>query len=344
MSVHLITGHAGKGHVTALDVARFNMGIFGPDTYVMEVGDMFEAVRSGNSVTIQSGELVMKGRHVSIPEGSSEEVSIETTSGNRVDIIAMRYERSEGVETASIVVVKGESTEGNVVREPELEDGDINNGDTVLEVPLYSVYISGGNIVSVSKKFRTTPSMSTVFNAVYPVGSVYLTFNEEDPGVLFGGTWERIRDRYLYASGNIETGKTGGSRNVTITTSNMPAHTHKVKPHTHAVPKHKHSIKPHTHNGTTVVGESIKIYYINNAVTGGSKRKLGTSSSNDGFLEFKDKARKLSISSSGIMYTDPSGDMKTAVDGEHYTEPAGKGDPIYIQPEYIAVKMWKRTA
>lgn len=342
MSVHLITGHAGRGHVTALDAARFNMGIFGKDTYVMEVGDMFDAVQSGNSVSVQSGELVMKGRHVSIPEGSSEEVTIETTSGNRIDIIAMRYERKEGVETASVVVVKGESTEGTVVKEPELEDGDINNGDMVLEVPLYRVYVSGGNIISISKKFRTTPSMSTVFNAIYPVGSVYLTFNEENPDVLFGGTWERIRDRYLYASGNVETGKTGGSRKVTITESNLPKHTHKVKPHTHSVPNHTHSIKPHTHTGKTVAGESIKIYYINNAVTGGSKRKLGTASSNDGFLEFKDKERKLSISSSGTMYTESSGATKTALDGEHYTEPSGNGDPIYIQPEYIAVKMWKR--
>lgn len=49
---------------------------------------------------------------------------------------------------------------------------------------------------------------------VYPVGSIYISVNNTNPGTLFGGTWEQIKDVFLYATQK-SPGATGGSKNHT---------------------------------------------------------------------------------------------------------------------------------
>ena len=61
----------------------------------------------------------------------------------------------------------------------------------------------------------------------YPVGSIYLSVNSTNPGSIFGGSWEQIKDRFLLACGNTySNGSTGGEAKHTLTTSEMPSHTH----------------------------------------------------------------------------------------------------------------------
>lgn len=50
-----------------------------------------------------------------------------------------------------------------------------------------------------------------IFDAIYPVGSLYISVNDVSPAVLFGGTWEKIEDRFLIgASATYPAGETGG--------------------------------------------------------------------------------------------------------------------------------------
>ena len=65
---------------------------------------------------------------------------------------------------------------------------------------------------------------------IYPIGSIYLTVEPTfDPSVTFGGTWERIKDRFLLASGDTYTsGNTGGEATHTLTINEMPSHYHKA--------------------------------------------------------------------------------------------------------------------
>ena len=66
------------------------------------------------------------------------------------------------------------------------------------------------------------------FSQVYPVGSIYVSVNSTNPGTMFGGTWQRIEDRFLLASGsNYENGTTGGEATVTLTEDQIPSHTHR---------------------------------------------------------------------------------------------------------------------
>lgn len=46
---------------------------------------------------------------------------------------------------------------------------------------------------------------------IYPVGAIYMSVTNVSPAVLFGGTWERIEDKFLLAAGQTyNVGATGG--------------------------------------------------------------------------------------------------------------------------------------
>ena len=59
--------------------------------------------------------------------------------------------------------------------------------------------------------------LSEFWKKIYPVGSIYMSVNSTSPQTLFGGTWERIQDRFLLASGSTySAGSTGGSADATL--------------------------------------------------------------------------------------------------------------------------------
>lgn len=68
-----------------------------------------------------------------------------------------------------------------------------------------------------------------IFDAIYPVGSIYLSYNHVNPANLFGGTWARIENAFLWASTASDTiGVTGGEETHTLTVNEMPRHKHNV--------------------------------------------------------------------------------------------------------------------
>ena len=143
-------------------------------------------------------------------------------------------------------------------------------------------------------------------NLVYPVGSIYWSSKNTNPGTLFGGTWTQIKDRFILAAGDsYSNGATGGAATVTLTVSNMPSHSHSFTPsgnvgsHTHTGPSHTHSFTPsgtvsshhhtgpsHTHSfsgntgemsqnssGTTILGGTN---FLNSVATGNMSVSKGT--------------------------------------------------------------------
>lgn len=68
--------------------------------------------------------------------------------------------------------------------------------------------------------FTTTEDL---VDAIYPIGSIYMSVNSTSPSTLFGGTWQKIEDKFLLASGtNYTTGDTGGEATHTLTESELP--------------------------------------------------------------------------------------------------------------------------
>lgn len=65
---------------------------------------------------------------------------------------------------------------------------------------------------------------------VYPVGSIYMSANNVSPASFLGGTWQQLENRFLLGAGSeYAAGETGGEKTHTLTTSEMPAHTHQVE-------------------------------------------------------------------------------------------------------------------
>lgn len=145
---HLITGHAGKAHVKASDEARINKALYGNIEVAVDFGNNLAiTLPSNNSVQIDTGLFYMQGRWIDIP--APEIVTFENgvAGMNRNDLVVLRYEMDSdsSVETAELVVKKGDSVSG-IAADPELETGQIDSGALVNEVPLYRIPISSINI------------------------------------------------------------------------------------------------------------------------------------------------------------------------------------------------------
>lgn len=68
-----------------------------------------------------------------------------------------------------------------------------------------------------------------LIDKIFPVGSVYMSADTNfNPNNSWGGTWEKIENRFLLGSGTRGVGATGGEENVTLTISQIPSHKHSV--------------------------------------------------------------------------------------------------------------------
>lgn len=64
-----------------------------------------------------------------------------------------------------------------------------------------------GALAAYTKKLK-----EKMVDLVYPIGSIYMSINSTDPKDLFGGTWERLKDKFLVGAGdNYEVGIDGGT-------------------------------------------------------------------------------------------------------------------------------------
>lgn len=74
-----------------------------------------------------------------------------------------------------------------------------------------------------------------LYEKVYPVGSVYMTSDDNfNPAEVFGGTWHHVTDDVYLKAVMSGGGSTGGSTDHVIKSSNLPPHVHGMK-HTHNV-------------------------------------------------------------------------------------------------------------
>lgn len=174
--------------------------------------------------------------------------------------------------------------------------------------------------------------MQATASKLYPIGSVYISFNSTDPSTLFGGTWVRLKDTFLLASGDAYApNTTGGSATKTITTSNLPAHTHTCS-----------TAGDHTHTrGTMNITGTFNAVWEKNIsqittgafsqVNGGQNNEAGGQGGGTKIWEFDASRSWTGETSSNGSHTHTIGSTGSAL-------------PLNIMPPYQTVYMWRRTA
>lgn len=156
----------------------------------------------------------------------------------------------------------------------------------------------------------------------YPVGSIYISTNTTNPSTYFGGTWERVKGRFLLGADDstYKIGGTGGAASVSLSTSNLPAHAHSFT--TAGAGYHDHQVALNGDSG-------FNIFY-----------RLSWGANNTGYCI---TGNSTSGQSSGASFPSiAKGNGNHAHTGT--TDNTGSGSAHNNMPPYLVVYIWKRVS
>lgn len=102
---------------------------------------------------------------------------------------------------------------------------DLNNNFEILDNEVYMASQQGGvhygpeppEIGDLWIDSSGEAQRGSIFDFIYPIGSIYMSVNSTSPETLFGGTWVQIKDTFLLSAGDTYTaGTTGGSADAVV--------------------------------------------------------------------------------------------------------------------------------
>ena len=174
----------------------------------------------------------------------------------------------------------------------------------------------------------------SMLGKMYPVGSIYFSVKNENPSSKFGGTW------VAWGSGRVPVGvnssdgnfnsveKTGGASTVTLSTAQIPSHTHKVSGSTNSTGSHSHP-------------EHDYLWANQASTTGGSpyKHQIIVDGGAGGGVWFTCRTQGGGMRAE--LYTDSAGTHSHSFSCTSGSSGSGSSH-TNLQP-YITCYMWKRT-
>ena len=177
--------------------------------------------------------------------------------------------------------------------------------------------------------------------AAYPVGAYYISSSSTSPATLFGGTWVQIQNRMIMAAGSsYSVGATGGSATKTLTTNNLPSHTHSCG-----------SAGSHSHTrGTMNITGSITNPSSDNDLLFEAETATGSGALSLSSSRTTNKGGQIGESQIGydVLTLNAkngwTGETSTAVSHSHTIGSTGKSTAFDIMPPYIVAYVWRRTA
>ena len=110
-----------------------------------------------------------------------------------------------------------------------------NSYEDLNDKPTYATIATTGSyndLINDSEFIDQSDLQNLLVDLVYPVGSYYWSSNSTNPGTIFGGTWEQIKDKFVLAVGDTYTtvDVTGGEATHTLTVDEIPSHRHVTGP------------------------------------------------------------------------------------------------------------------
>ena len=339
MSIVLVTGYAGEEHITSSQVASYNKATITPNSRVFTKGEQFDAVmEDSNTVRIHDGDMLFQGRHVCIPVGTYEDLTVAsgTVGRYRKDLVVVEYNRDAvtGVESVELKVLQGElsTTEAGAVM-PSYINEDIESS-LKSQFPLWMIPLSGITVGTLVRQFAPMSPMSEMFNLIYPIGSIYMSVNSINPSRLFGGTWVE------WGSGRVPVGvnasdssfntveKTGGEKTHTLSAAEIPSHTHTYS-------------KSNTSTGSTTLTVD-QMPQHNHAVTDPTIAALLTINNGTGVSMTLEQPGSV-VSTTGNK-GGSQGHTHTISLSNANTGSVGSTSAHNVLQPYITCYMWKRTA
>lgn len=193
-------------------------------------------------------------------------------------------------------------------------------------------------IENIAQQYYQQLTNSELLSLVYPVGSIYTSVNNTNPGSFLGGTWVSFgAGRTLIGVSSSDDDfsaaqKTGGAKQVTLSTDQMPSHTHTGSTDS--------GDGNHNHNAQTAEASLEGTFTAFRGTTGGIVSRVGESSDNVGGTGTTRENLKITADHQHQININNSG----AHVHDFTTESAGGSEPIDILPPYVTVYFWRRTA
>lgn len=149
MGANIITGYTGTRHITPALDAEVYRGAFGDGEYVLSPGNKCAgSMPSINQFEILDGLISMQGHQIQITQ---ETLAVDTCANGyeRIDLVCCRFTHDNDslIDAAQLVVIKGaEVQSGNTPVVPSHNTGVIDQGATIVDMPLYQINLAGSTV------------------------------------------------------------------------------------------------------------------------------------------------------------------------------------------------------
>lgn len=194
-------------------------------------GSTLGGVKIGSNITVSSGTISLSKTNVTnalgyTPPTTDTKYTLPTASAWTLGGVKIGSNITENSGTISLTKANVTSALGYTPPTTDtkytLPTGNASTlGGVKLSDSTSSASSTSGGIAATPAAVKAAIAEAKL--AAWPIGSIYMSVSSTSPATLFGGTWERISERFLLgASSSYPAGGTGGEFTHKLTQSELP--------------------------------------------------------------------------------------------------------------------------